>query len=121
MDINITKQAIESLNKRLNTSENYTQREVNSVSTFDHRLINTNLDDEGTILLRNLCAASIISKSLIIKKSHRPLIGPIIFLIKRLIRKVATPLFKVQFDQIENFNQCSVLAIAKLYNKNSER
>lgn len=121
MNDTITKKANEALNNRLKKSENYSEREIKEVSSFEHKLFSENAitNDEISKLLRNLCASSNLSKSLDIKKSHRPYIGPIIYFTKKILSRVITPFFRIQFLQIENFNRNAVLAIARLYNQKS--
>ena len=120
---NIFKTATEALNKRISSSKNYSEQELRAIENLDHRLFSreTLLDSDTTELLRGLCASYPINKDFTITKSHRPVIGPIIYFCKKILSRILRPLLKTQFSQIENFNRMAVLSIAKLYRSSITR
>lgn len=107
----------QALERRQRDSVEYPTEEIDHITALDRRLFTGGfeLDEELTTRFRALSALSRCELRPIHQiKSHRPLLGPLIVRLKRLVFPLVAVHFKESFKSLQEFNSWSVANQAAL-------
>jgi len=103
------------VNARIASGE-FARRDIEYVSTLDRRLFsgNVQMSEENFDRLRNLCRLWDIDIKVGEIRSHRPVIGPIIVAVKKVLLPILRMLLKDTIRQQRTFNGLVVETVAQI-------
>jgi len=101
------------------SSGKYTARDVSYLKTLNRPVLSEklNVSEERLEKLRALCQAWDIEIRASSISSHRPIIGPLIVLVKKTLQPLLKILLRDTINQQRNFNAAVITAVVDLTNE----